>query len=160
MFGRVLAEEPTKRGKDKIVKLEQTDLQIKKTELPHLNYSNSEEPTGNWFFVQDGNYYIFSAIRSTYEKVKHLEGISVYADMTLRLRIVIELLKRNVRDEKVSLTDAQFKEIAFKVFKAEPSAKKVNDSEILQGIDNWLPSMLMTPLFEEIPENYREQVRP
>jgi hypothetical protein len=160
MFGRILSEIPQKRGFAKVSKIKEIDCDIKKEDLPHLKYSNNgDKDTGNWFYTKDGNYLIFSTIKSEYEKVRHLEGISVYADNILRLRIVIELLKNrlNERQEELSLDD--FRTIAFKVLRSDPLTKRLSNEDILEGVSNWLPSMLDVPRFEDIPIIYRERVK-
>lgn len=160
MFSRVLSEIPQKRGIAKVSKIKEIDCDINKKDLPHLKYSNNgDEYTGNWFYTKDGDYFIFSTIKSEYEEVKHLEGISVYADNILRLRIVIELLKNklNERQEKLSFND--FRTIAFKVLRSDPLTKRLSNEDILEGVSNWLPSMLDVPRFEDIPPSYRERVK-
>lgn len=159
LFGRVLSEPPPKRGKEKAIKIKVVHRDFKKEDLPHLKYSPSNSPDGNWFYTKDGNYFILSAIKSTYDQVKHLEGIAMYGDITLRIRIVIELLKRNIRSGVISASDVDFNKIAFNIFRAEPSAKKMDDEDIQFGVDNWLQSMLSSPLFDEIPEEYREHLK-
>jgi hypothetical protein len=159
MFGRVLSEIPQKRGVAKVSLIKEIDCDIRKEDLPHLKYSNNgDKVTGNWFYTKDGNYFIFSTIKSEYEKVKHLEGLSVYADNILRLRIVIELLKDriNERQEELSLDD--FNVIAFKVLRSDPLTKRLSDKDILEGVSNWLPSMLDIPRFKDIPITYRERI--
>lgn len=159
MFGRVLSEIPQKRGVAKVSKIKEIDRDIKKEDLPHLKYSNnSDKHTGNWFYTKDGNYFIFSTIKSTYENVKHLEGISVYADNILRLRIVIELLKDKMNERQKELSLNECFEIAFKVLRSEPLTKRLSDEDILEGVSNWLPSMLDVPRFQDIPIAYRERV--
>lgn len=160
MFGRVLSEVPQMRGSAKVLKTNEVTLNIKKEDLPHLKYSNNgDKNIGNWFYTKNGDYFIFSTIRSEYEKVKHLEGISVYADNILRLRIVIELLKDKIEESHKKLSLEDFKIIAFKVLRADPLTKRLSDADISEGVLNWLPSMLDIPRFEDISPSYRERVK-
>ncbi len=159
LFGRVISEGLSKRGIDKIVKFNSIKRDINKDDLPHLKYSNNNEIGGNWFYVKEGDYFIFSAIKSDFEKVCHLEGIGIYGDIILRLRVVIELLKRNISRGIISLSEQDFNNIGFKVLRSEPSTRKISDEDIQNGLNNWLPSMLLIPLFEEIPVAYREKVK-
>lgn len=160
MFSRVLSEIPQKRGVAKVSKIKERDCDIKKEDLPHLKYSNNgDKNTGNWFYTKDGDYFIFSTIKSEYEKVRHLEGISVYADNILRLRIVIELLKNILSERQEELSLADFKIISFKVLRSDPLTKRLSNEDILEGVSNWLPSMLDVPRFEEISEKYKEKVK-
>jgi len=159
LFGSVLSEPPPNRGKEKAIKTKVVHQNLNKEDLPHLKYSPNGDSNDNWFYTKDGNYFILSAIKSTYEQVKHLEGITMYGDITLRIRVVIELLKRNIRDGVISSSDVDFNKIAFDIFRAEPSAKKMDDEDIRFGVDNWLQSILSTPLFDEIPKEYRGRVR-
>ncbi len=41
---------------------------------------------------------VFSGIKSSFSAVNHVEGIAIYAVNILRLRVVGELLKRNIRN--------------------------------------------------------------
>jgi hypothetical protein len=157
LFGRVICEMPTKRGVNKVIAIKTSEEEISKRDLPNLKYSNNNQIDGNWFYVKDGEYFALSGIKSKFTNVKHLEGISIYGDVILRLRIVIELLKKNVKNGLIALSDEQFNEIAFKVFRSEPSMRKISDEDIQYGIDNWLPSMLIIPLYDEIPAEFRER---
>jgi hypothetical protein len=160
MFGRVLSEIPQKRGIAKVLKTDEVDFDIEKNDLPHLKYSNNgDKYSGNWFYTKDGNYFIFSTIKSEYDKVRHLEGISVYADNILRLRIVIELLKDKMKERKEELSLDEFSAIAFKVLRSDPLTKRLSNEDILAGVSNWLPGMLDIPRFEDIPITYRERVK-
>ncbi|TBO44318.1 hypothetical protein [Pedobacter kyonggii] len=158
LFGRVISETPTKRGINKVVSVKSIKKEITKSDLPNLKYSNNNQIEGNWFYVKDGDYFALSGIKSSFAKVKHLEGISIYGDTILRLRIVIELLKKNIKRKLIIISDKQFNQIAFKVLRSEPSMKKISDEDIQYGVDNWLPSMLMTPLYNEIPDEFKERV--
>ncbi len=157
LFGRVVSETPRLRNPGKVIKVENEEQQIKISTLPYLKYSNTDLPDGNWFYTKEGDYFIFSSIESTYESVKHLESISIYADNIVRLRIVIELLKSNVKKGIVNLSLSDFGDIAFKVLKSDFNSKGISDEEFLAGVENWLPSMLNTPLFEDIPNEIRER---
>lgn len=159
MFGRVHAEVPQLRGAAKVLKIKEIAVDINKDDLPHLKYSNNgDKNTGNWFYTKNGDYFIFSTIKSEYEKVKHLEGIAVYADNILRLRIVVELLKNKI-SKGLRLSHEDFKKIAFKVLRSDPLTKRLSDQDIQEGVGNWLPSMLDTPRFDEIPLSYRERAK-
>jgi hypothetical protein len=112
---------------------------------------------GKWFYVEKGDYYIFSAIKSTHDNVKHLEGIGIYGDMVIRLRVVIELLKQNMKNGSVILLEKDLYNISFKVLRSENSMKKLSDDDIQNSVNNWLPSMLMIPLYEDISFEKRER---
>jgi hypothetical protein len=157
LFGQVLSFKLSTRGVAKCLKVGNASDIISKFDLPDLKYSSSKtDPlSGNWFYVKEGKYLIFSAIRSEYEKVKHLEGIALYGDNVLRLRIVIELLKENVSNGILKMSEADYKNIAFKVLRADPTFLKIDDDLIWDGVNNWVPSMLSTPLYEDIPEEKR-----
>lgn len=159
LFGRVISEAPSKRGVNKVAKVGNIEKDIQSKDLPYLKYSNNKQIDGNWFYVKEGKYFAFSAHKSNYEQVYHLEGISLYGDIILRLRVVVELLKRNIKKGLLTLTEKQFKDIAFKVLRSESSTKKLSDEEIQNGVNNWIPSMLMIPLFEEIPEELKERIK-
>lgn len=157
LFGRVVSETPRLRNPGKAIKVKDEEQQIDISTLPYLNYSNTDLPDGNWFYTKEGDYFIFSSIESTYESVRHLESISIYGDRIVRLRIVIELLKLNIKRGIVDLSFAEIKDIAFRVMKSDFNSKGVSDVDILGGVENWLPLMLNTPLFEDIPNEIRER---
>lgn len=160
LFGRVLSELPQTRGKSKVMKVGQAERVIEKQNLPHLKYSNNnDKETGNWFYAKDGNYFIFSTFKSTYDKVSHLEGISIYADNILRLRIVIELLKERMNEQQIKLSMDDLRSIAFSVLRSDPLNSCLSDHDILDGVTNWLPAMLDVPRFEDIPVDLREKAK-
>lgn len=100
-----------------------------------------------------------NGIRSEFEKVKHLEGIAIYGDNIIRLRIVIELLKRNVKKGLITLSVEDYKEIGYKVLRTDPSLLKSSEDIIVDGVNNWVPSMLLIPLYEDVPTKYRGKIR-
>ncbi|TCD05836.1 hypothetical protein EZ449_15335 [Pedobacter frigidisoli] len=159
LFGRVISEEPSKRGVNKVIQVKTEKRAVDEKDLPHLKYSNSKHTDGNWFYVKDGDYFAFSGIESSFDKVAHLEGISIYGEIILRLRIVIELLKKNIKKGLAEISVKEFNEIAFNILRSEPSTKKISDEDIQYGVNNWLPSMLMMPLFEEVPDIHKERVK-
>ena len=153
LFGPVVSIKLRARGPAKCLKVGSATNIISKFDLPDLKYSSrSTDPiNGNWFYTKEGKYLIFSAISSEYEKVKHLEGISIYGDNILRLRIVIELLKENVKNGVIKLSETDYRNIAYKVLRADPTLLKTGDNIILDGVNNWLTTMLLTPLYKDIP---------
>lgn len=94
---------------------------------------------------------MFATTKTEYEKAKHLEDIAIYSDWLIRLRIVIELLKKNIKEGKIKLGIDEIKKIAFEVIKCEPSLLKSTESELMNGVNNWIPTMMFTPLIEDIP---------
>ncbi len=153
LFGHVLSVKLSIRGVAKCLKVGEVRQIISKFDLPDLKYnsSNTNPLNGNWFYMNEGKYLIFSAIRSEYEKVKHLEGIALYGDNILRLRIVIELLKENVRNGIIKMSEKDYKDIAYKVLRADPTLLKTEDDIISDGVNNWVGTMLLTPLYKDIP---------
>ncbi|MBB6130390.1 hypothetical protein [Mucilaginibacter lappiensis] len=154
LFGQVVSDKLSTRGKAKCLKAGAITSEISETNLPDLKYSssNTNPKDGNWFYMKEGKYVIFSGIKSEYEKVIHLEGIALYGDNIIRLRIVIELLKKNVKDGLLELFESDYKNIAYKVLRTDPTLLKTDNNTIWDGVNNWLPSMLSTPLYEDIPE--------
>jgi len=157
LFGEVVSDKLSTRGKAKCVKLSEVNENISKDDLPYLKYSpgNDYSSEGKWFYMKDGDYVILKGIRSEYERVKHLEGIAIYGDNIVRLRIVIELLKRNVERGIIKLSFDQYKDIAYKVLRTDPTLLKSDESIIRDGVDNWVPSMLSTPVYSSIPKEHR-----
>ncbi|ACU05918.1 hypothetical protein [Pedobacter heparinus] len=160
LFGKVVSDKLSMRGTAKCIKVGSIEKDISKEDLPHLKYSNNNDPeTGNWFYMKEGKYVIFHGIRSEFEKVKHLEGIAIYGDNIIRLRIVIELLKRNVKKGLITLSVEDYKEIGYKVLRTDPSLLKSSEDIIVDGVNNWVPSMLLIPLYEDVPTKYRGKIR-
>ncbi|PWG79179.1 hypothetical protein [Pararcticibacter amylolyticus] len=160
LFGSVVADKFLTRGKAKCIKFGSIEEVISAEQLPHLRYCSNEnrQADGKWFYMKDGHYTILSGIRSDFDKVKHLEAGAIYGDNIIRLRIVIEFLKRNVKDGLVELSEDQYKEIAYKVLCSDPTLLKSDDTVIVDGVNNWVPAMLLTPLYSEIPIKYRGKV--
>jgi len=128
--------------------------------VPDLKYSANVNcsPEGNWFYMKEGNYMIFSSIKSEFEKVRHLEGISMYDDSIIRLRVVIELLKKKVKQGKVKLSIEDYKNVAYEVLLSDPVLARADENMLKSGVNNWVPCMLSTPLYEDVPKNIRGKV--
>jgi len=157
LFGQVVSTKLSNRGSAKCIKIGSVEKHILKEDLPYLKYNSGVDvsPSGKWFYMKDGNYVVLKGIKSEYEKVKHLEGIAIYGDNIVRLRVVIELLKKKVNSGKLNLTDEEYKTIAYKVLRTDPTLLKSDEAIIREGVNNWLPSMLSTPLYSDIPTEYR-----
>ena len=160
LFGEVLSTKFSTRGELKCETIIKFDSKVEKSVLPHLRYCSDEleSSNANWFYLKNGEYLIFSAIKSQRDKVKHLEDLVLYGDPIIRLRIVIELLKRNIKKGSLKLNRQQFESIAFIVLKSNPSFAKSDDDLIKDGVKNWLQPMLSMPLYEDIPKNTRGRV--
>ena len=157
LFGGVISEGLTIRGKSKCIKIDEFNIEIEKNDLPNLKYSptNIYSNDGQWFFTEKGNYQILSSKKKQYEKVKHLEGLEIYGDNILRLRTVVELLKMNVDLGIIKLTFEEYVNIGFMVLKSEPRMRMFDDETIIDGLTNWIPSMLAMPLYYKIPIEIR-----
>ena len=80
--------------------------------------------------------------------------MAIYGHNIARLRIVIELLKKNVKKGLVKLSEQDYKDIAYKVLRTDPTLSKSEENIIMDGVNNWVPSMLLPPLYEDIlPKN-------
>lgn len=160
LFGEVLSIGLPLRGATKAVKVGSVSNIMSSLALPDLKYhSSSSNPiNGNWFYMKEGKYLILHGIKSDYEKVKHLESIALYGENIIRLRVVIELLKKNVKDGILKLTEKDYNNIAYKVLRSDPSLSKTDDETIWDGVNNWLPSMLSMPLYEDILAEKRGKV--
>jgi hypothetical protein len=160
LFGQVVSDKLSTRGKAKCVKVGTATNVISKADLPDLKYSSSttNPKTGNWYYMKEGKYVIFSGIKSEYEKVKHLEGIALYGDNIIRLRIVAELLKKNEKDGLIELSESDYKNVAYKVLRTDPTLLKADESTLWDGVNSWIPSMLSIPLYEDIPKTKRGKV--
>lgn len=157
LFGQVVSEKLPTRGKYKCLKINSVEQEISAKTLPDLKYSpeNTYTSQGKWFYLKEGKYVILAGIRSEFEKVNHLEGISIYGENIIRLRIVMELLKKNVKKGKLTLSIEDYKNIAYKVLRSDPVLSRADESMLKDGVNNWVPSMLSTPLYEDIPKDIR-----
>ncbi|HYF66982.1 MAG TPA: hypothetical protein VD884_02550 [Ohtaekwangia sp.] len=160
LFGKVVSDKLASRGKVKCIKVGSIHKNISKKDLPHLKYNSSDinQLDGSWFYMKDGKYVIFSGIKSELKKIRHLEGIAVYGDNIIRLRLVIELLKKNVKNGLLTLSEQDYKNIAYKVLKTDPTLLKSDESIIEDGVNNWLPTMLLIPLYEDILSENRGRI--
>lgn len=151
LFGEVISESLPLRGKAKCIKLGSIEKDIKAESLPHLKYSAGDK----WWYLKDGKYAAMYGITSGFKNVQHLEENAVYAENIIRLRIVIELLKKNVRDSLLTISDEEYKKIGFIVLRSDPSLVRASDSLIIDGVNNWIPSMVDMPLYADIPRELR-----
>lgn len=164
LFGEIVAEKPLSRGKAKFKLLDSFDEEKNEDSFPQMKYSNLDhthidDSSGNWFYIDKGKYFIIRGIRSEYEKVRHLEGISMHTDAVVRLKIIIELLKKNVKNSLIDLTVNDYYQIAFKILKADP-VLKAKDETLESIVNTWMPMMLSVPLYEDIPVALRGRVAP
>jgi hypothetical protein len=151
LFGPLLSQHLSTRGKLKCILKEKLEENVKIDDLPHLKFKTG---SGNYFVTDSGKYAGMYGKKTELEKVIHLEGIHIYADWLLKLRVVIELLKKNVKTGLINLTTTEYKEIAHLVLRHEPSLSKCSDDVFEDAVNNWIPSMLEMPLIEDIPEKY------
>ena len=160
LFGKVVSDPLSTRGKAKCIKLATQSSNITKADLPHLKYNSIDDGAlnGSWFYMKEGKYVILAGARSEFENVRHLEGIAIYGDNIIRLRLVIELLKKNVKRGLIKLSEKDYKDIAYRVLRTDPTLLGAEESLIKDGVDNWVPSMLLTPLYEDILPEYRGKV--
>ena len=154
LFGEVISESLPLRGKSKYVKLGTLEREISAKDLPDLRYNAGS----NWYYLSNGRYVAMNGIPSEHKKVRHLEGISIYSENIIRLRIVVELLKKNVKSGKLTLSAEEYLQIGFKVLRSDPSLLRATDSMIWNGVHNWIPQMLSIPVYAEIPEHLRGRV--
>jgi len=157
LFGGVISENLTTRGKSKCVKVDEFDVEISADDLPDLKYSPRDiySNEGKWFYTGKGCYQVLSGIKSQYENVRHLEGLEIYGDNILRLRTVIELLKSNIDNGEVNLTTEECFEIGYMVLKSDPAMGKLDDETLIYAVKNWVPGMLAMPLYSKIPIEIR-----
>jgi len=157
LFGKVISGKLSTRGPSKCLKIGSVEEEVIATMLPDLKYSADLNCSshGNWFFMREGKYMLFSSIKSEFERVRHLEHMATYGDSIIRLRVVMELLKKNVKQGKVELSIEDFKNVAYNVLKSDPVLGRADEDMLKSGVDVWVPCMLTTPLYEELPKNIR-----
>lgn len=148
LFGEVLGTKFKTRGKDKSMFLCSKIIELNRELLPKLKYTPDEKPLpiSKWFFTSGGNYFILSAKKSTYEYVKNFETLSIYSESLLRLRIVLELLKLNIKKGIVKITLEDFYKIGYLVLRSEVSYEKISDMQIRLGVKKWVDEILFIPL--------------
>jgi hypothetical protein len=153
LFGKIICDKISTRGKEKAIKLGAVDKLVSQQDLPDLRVVSKP------FYMTQGNYFLFKAIESEYSKVNHLETNILQGDSIIRLRVVIELLKQNTRLGLLHLDIKQFKDIAFKVLRSDSVLEKTEDSDLTSYINSTVPEILAIPLFQEIPEQFRGKVK-
>lgn len=151
LFGPVFSQYLSTRSKVKCILKEKSYFDIVPEELPHLRFSNRKN---DFWVIKNGIYAGMYGEKTLKEKVFHLEGIHIYCDWLIKLRIVIELLKINAKKGLVDLTIDEYKKIAHLVLRHEPSLSKCSDDVFEDTVNNWIPSMVEMPLIEDIPEKY------
>ena len=65
------------------------------------------------------------------------------------------MLKKNVKKGLIKLSEADYKDIGYQVLRADPTLIKTDGNTIRDGVNNWIPSMLLTPLYEDIAKEKR-----
>ncbi|MCT1532257.1 hypothetical protein M3B46_14740 [Sphingobacterium daejeonense] len=55
----------------------------------------------------------------------------------------------------IKLTFEEYVNIGFMVLKSEPRMSMFDDETIIDGLTNWIPSMLAMPLYSKIPIEIR-----
>lgn len=154
LFGEVISFDPPLRGKGSWKIIEQHPINITKEDLPHLKFGNKE----GGFYLKDGKYYLFAGIKSKFENIKHLEDCFFYGDNSIKLRIIIELIKRKAKELNQHISLEEWKEIASLVFGSTYSKKPVRSDIINDAVQNLLPGMLEMPIYTEIPKEIRGKV--
>ncbi|TJY63548.1 hypothetical protein FAZ19_18395 [Sphingobacterium alkalisoli] len=157
LYGGVVSYSLPTRGQLKCIKVKKFNIELSAEDLPDLKYSPRDiySNEGKWFYMDKGNYHILAGIKSQYDYVKHLEGIEIYAENILRLRVVFELLKTNVDLGTTNLTTEEYLDIGFMVLKSDPTMVRFDDEMIRNSVSNWLPIILAMPLYSKIPIDIR-----
>jgi hypothetical protein len=150
LFGEVLSYDPPLRREGKWVITGKQPIASQAINLPEFKVGKD-----SGFYVKDGIYHIFSAVKSTKEKVSHLEWPYLYGQNSIKLRIVVELLKIESKSNGISISLNEWKDIAFKVLRNESINKKNSDIEIKDVVKSLLPDMLDQPIYSDIPPDYR-----
>ncbi|WPV65816.1 hypothetical protein [Chitinophaga sp. LS1] len=150
LFGEVISYSPPLRGKESWKLIDSHPVNITKKELPHLKFGNK-----TFFYLKEGKYFLVAGIESSYENVKHLENPNWNGDISIKLRIIVEILRRKAKAIDLHISTQEWEEIAFIVMRSEYSTKRMNDDAIKDGVSNLLPEMLKMPIYSEIPIEIR-----
>jgi len=164
LFGQVVSYGDIGNTKAKLKLIGSDEIDLKIQDYPDMKFTNShlppdDDPSCNWFYLSKGKYIAMHAQKSEFTKVKHLEDITFRTSIYLRLRIVVELLKRNIKKGVVKLTEADFIEIAVLVLLADPNFRTKDRNTVAQQIAQLdIRDMLFTPLWEDISANLKGRV--
>jgi hypothetical protein len=149
LFGEVLSYDPPlrKEGKWEIIGREPIDKEG--IVMPYFKTGKDD----TWFYIKDGIYHIFTGIKTTKDKVWHLERPYLYGVNAIKLRIVVELLKKEPGKAGISLEE--WNEIGFKVLRSDPINANDSDEELRFAVERLLPNMLEQPIYSELPQHIR-----
>lgn len=79
------------RGSNKWIKINQIETVIKKAQMPKFKDRLSNL---KWIIMKNGLYALGESETSTYEDVKHLEYVNLIGDNIIKVRILVEIVKR------------------------------------------------------------------
>jgi len=153
LFGEVISYEPPLRGKAKWTLLGQEPINIMKADLPHMKFGGKDKKTA--FYLKEGNYHTFSGIKTDYENVKHLQETDFNGDTNIIIKIAIELLRRKLKALGQSITQQEWENIAFSIFKNDIDSGKIKDDDIWHYVKSAIPGILEIPIYNEIPKAIR-----
>ncbi|WP_298731630.1 hypothetical protein [uncultured Chitinophaga sp.] len=151
LFGEVLTYPPPLRGEAKWSVIGKMPIDSVNIRLPHFKFGKND----SWFYLKDGKYYLFAGVKAAKEKVNHLEHSNINAENTIKLRIIVELLKRESKSRKLEIPNEEWENIAFMVLRSEYIHRKDSDERIREFVSNLLPDMLNQSIYSEIPPEIR-----
>ena len=138
-FKEVLFFTPPTRGLGKWEKVNQVVISEEDLILPKFRYSPMEDdgydlneyPKGKWFVLENGYYGVLDAKKSTYSKVCSLEESNIYAEDLLRVRTVVELVKRqyNVTEKDYAKYKTKFETLFQVIYNSSFTKYRVSDRE-------------------------------
>jgi hypothetical protein len=151
LFGSVLCVKPRIRGVFAWKKLFQVEIESSVEMLPHFRL-------GDAFYMKNGNYSAMEGIRSSKEKIIHLEKPWIWVDENIKLRTTIEIIKNGFVSVTHQFSIEEWKEIIYILLRSNPSYLDDSD-EKLRAIVSFYIANATSPIFASIPIEYRERVK-
>lgn len=155
LFGEVICSYLPVRGQHSCKKIGTELKEITKNDLPVMKSKNG---VGNCYYMKDGDYALFKSKPIACDKISHLETTYQYGETNLRLKILVELIKRAIVDDNLKVPKEELEEICFKIARSEFVSRKSSDEALRSYSDKFLDNFLSIPLYRDIPIAIRGKI--
>jgi hypothetical protein len=136
LFGPVICPYLPFRGRFSCKKIYSSSLNIDLVDLPKFKYING---VGDCFVMERGFYALFESKKADCKEVEGFEFTNQYAENTIRLRIIVELLKRKGLVGKLSHNE--IRQICYNIYRSDQVNIKRSDLDLMHSLDHLLPRM-------------------
>jgi hypothetical protein len=153
LFGEVSMFDPPLRGPGKWKLLAREPVLPGVIELPHFGFGSGT----SGYYLKNGDYALFSGIKTAYENIRHLEESYYYSEDNIQLRIILELVRIRAKALQKEISQQEWEDIAFKVLRTGRFYKKMNDSDITYNAKSTVKEVLARPIYSEVPKKWRQR---